>query len=97
VFEEERSWIGDINQHAAMKTQNSSSQLATPDPPSRRSKRRKRSVSDASCAKPVSHGLLKVDKMLEYGAVFQKMSVAHSSDVLPEIVLAPWSRLTNFR
>jgi hypothetical protein len=77
VLEEERSWIGDINQHAAMKTLNSSFQLETPARPSLRSKRRRRSVTVASCAKPVSHGLLKVARMLESGAVFQKMSVVH--------------------
>jgi hypothetical protein len=77
VLEEERSWIGDINQHAATKTLNSSSQLETPVLPSLRSKRRRRSVTVASSAKLVSHGHLKVARMLEYGAVFQRMSVVH--------------------
>jgi hypothetical protein len=96
VLEEERSWIGDINQHAAMKTLNSSSQLEIPAPPLLRSKRRRRSVTVASFAKPVSLGLLKAARMLESGAVFQKMSVAHSSVVQREIVLALWSHITNF-
>jgi hypothetical protein len=77
VLEEERSWIGDINQHAAMKTLNSSFQLETLALPSLRSKRRRRSVTVALCAKLVCHGLLKAAKMLESGAVFQKMSVVH--------------------
>jgi hypothetical protein len=95
VLEEERSWIGDINQHAAMKTLNSSSQSVTPALRSLRSKRRRKSVTVASCGKPVSPGLLKADRMLEYGAVFQKMSVVHSSAVLLEIVLALWIHITN--
>jgi hypothetical protein len=77
VLREERSWIGDINQHAAMKTLNSSFQLETLALPSLRSKRRRRSVTVALCAKLVCHGLLKAAKMLESGAVFQKMSVVH--------------------
>jgi hypothetical protein len=95
VLEEERSWIGDINQHAAMKTLNSSSQLVIPAQPSPRSKRRRRSVIVASSARPVSHGLLKAVRMRAYGADFQKMNVVHLSAVQLETVLALWSHITN--
>jgi hypothetical protein len=95
VLEEERSWIGDINQHAAMKTLNSSSQLVIPAQPSPKSKRRRRSVIVASFEKPVSLGRLKVARMQEYGADFQKMNVVHSSAVQLETVRALWSHITN--
>jgi hypothetical protein len=95
VLEEERSWIGDINQHAAMKTLNSSFRLVIQARQSPKSKRRRRSVIVASSARPVSHGLLKAVRMREYGADFQKMNVEHLSAVQLETVLALWSHITN--
>jgi hypothetical protein len=82
----ERSWIGDINQHAAKKIQSSSFQLEIPDLLSLRSKRRKRSVIAASLKMPASPGLSRADKMQEFGAVSQKMSAVLLSAVLREIV-----------
>jgi hypothetical protein len=88
-FEEEvEPWTGDINLHVVKKIQSSSSLSEILDLPSLRSKKRRRSAIAASLRIHALHGLLNLDKMLEYGVVSLKMSAVHLSVVLREIVRA---------
>jgi len=75
-----------INQPAVMKILNSSSQLEILDQQLLKSKKLKKFVIVASLKNHVLLGHSRADKMLECGAVFQKMSVAHLSVALHVIV-----------
>jgi hypothetical protein len=70
-------WIGVINQRAEMKTLSFSSQWETQALPLLKSKRLKRSATDASLKSLALLGPLKAVKMLVSGADYLRMSVAH--------------------
>jgi hypothetical protein len=83
-------WTGDINLHVEKQILSSSSLLEILAPPLVRSKKPRRSAIDASLKSLAWPGHLSQVRMLEYGAVFQKMSVARSSVALHETALDLW-------